>query len=272
MDVLHPGSVNMKRVDFNVRNDWEYVNNYKELQRSFTKMRVDRAFNVNQLSKGKRQDSIEFMQWFKGYWDSVTNGEDVVAGYDAVERRKMCKTGDWRKYSTQRSGPVAQHIATATSKRATTTTTTTAQTPHTIKAARPVRDVHDQVSAKLAEKMAKHVVDPEMEAKVQALTEEVTELRLKVDTAERERDFYFDKLRDIEIMCQAPELANVPVLRIVEQVLYAADTEEAKRIMLEAEQTLACQLVPTELIADQVSHALSLEDEVPSGHVQDKLL
>lgn len=33
-----------------------------------------------------------------------------------------------------------------------------------------------------------------------------TELKLKVDTAERERDFYFEKLRDIEILCQAPEL------------------------------------------------------------------
>lgn len=34
----------------------------------------------------------------------------------------------------------------------------------------------------------------------------MTELKLKVETAERERDFYFEKLRDIEILCQAPEL------------------------------------------------------------------
>jgi len=54
-------------------------------------------------------------------------------------------------------------------------------------------------------------VDPEMEAKLNALVEEVTELKLKINTAERERDFYFDKLRDIEIMCQSPELADVPV-------------------------------------------------------------
>ena len=32
------------------------------------------------------------------------------------------------------------------------------------------------------------------------MMEKITELKLKVDTAERERDFYFDKLRDIEII------------------------------------------------------------------------
>ena len=97
MDCLHPGSVNMKRVDFNVRNEYEFVTNYKELQQAFTKVGVDRAFNVSQLSKGKRQDNNEFMQWFKGYWDSVAVGQDVAADYDAVGRRALCKSGDWKK-------------------------------------------------------------------------------------------------------------------------------------------------------------------------------
>lgn len=39
----------------------------------------------------------------------------------------------------------------------------------------------------------------------------MAEMKLKVETVERERDFYFDKLRDIEILCQAPELQAVPV-------------------------------------------------------------
>lgn len=42
----------------------------------------------------------------------------------------------------------------------------------------------------------------------------MTELKLRVDGVERERDFYFDKLRDIEILCQLPQLQTIPVSRV----------------------------------------------------------
>lgn len=41
---------------------------------------------------------------------------------------------------------------------------------------------------------------------------QITELKLSIDSLEKERDFYFAKLRDIEILCQAPEIENSPVL------------------------------------------------------------
>lgn len=40
---------------------------------------------------------------------------------------------------------------------------------------------------------------------------QMTDLKLSVDLLEKERDFYFAKLRDIEIICQMPELENIPV-------------------------------------------------------------
>lgn len=40
---------------------------------------------------------------------------------------------------------------------------------------------------------------------------QITELKLSVDSLEKERDFYFAKLRDIEILCQSPEIENLTV-------------------------------------------------------------
>lgn len=40
---------------------------------------------------------------------------------------------------------------------------------------------------------------------------QIVDLKLSVDNMEKERDFYFTKLRDIEILCQRPELEHLPV-------------------------------------------------------------
>lgn len=68
LDVLHPGAVALRRVDFNARAEHEVLANYKELQQALAKAGVDKPVAVAALAKGKRQDNNEFMQWFKGYW------------------------------------------------------------------------------------------------------------------------------------------------------------------------------------------------------------
>uniref|UniRef100_A0A3B3WG32 Microtubule-associated protein RP/EB family member 3 n=1 Tax=Poecilia mexicana TaxID=48701 RepID=A0A3B3WG32_9TELE len=49
------------------------------------------------------------------------------------------------------------------------------------------------------------------------------ELKLTVDGLEKERDFYFSKLRDIELICQEHESENNPVLSRIIDILYATE-------------------------------------------------
>lgn len=49
------------------------------------------------------------------------------------------------------------------------------------------------------------------------------ELKLTVDGLEKERDFYFSKLRDIELICQEHETENDPIISRIIDILYATE-------------------------------------------------
>lgn len=44
-----------------------------------------------------------------------------------------------------------------------------------------------------------------------------------MDTLEKERDFYFGKLRDIEVLCQEHEKEGLPVVQQITDILYATE-------------------------------------------------
>ena len=52
---------------------------------------------------------------------------------------------------------------------------------------------------------------------------QVNVLKLTVEDLEKERDFYFGKLRNIELICQENEGENNPVLQRIVDILYATD-------------------------------------------------
>lgn len=50
------------------------------------------------------------------------------------------------------------------------------------------------------------------------------ELKMTVDGLEKERDFYFGKLRDIEVMCQECDNSeSPPIVQKILEVLYATE-------------------------------------------------
>mmetsp|Transcript_9602 Transcript_9602/g.23810 ORF Transcript_9602/g.23810 Transcript_9602/m.23810 type:complete len:266 (-) Transcript_9602:420-1217(-) len=209
MDALHPGVVPIKKVDFNARSEYDMINNYKVLQEVFNKLGVDKYIEVNKLIKAKPLDNMEFMQWFKMYHDQVTNGQPVT-GYDGAGRRAQSKTGDIK--STGGPAPaVAKQLRAGSENRA---PNVAAYKPPAVKTGG----------------------SPVTKAPSSA---EVAELRAKLEEKEKEKDFYWSKLRDIELMCQTPKICEVEVMKRVEAILYAATAEEGRQILIDTQKEMA---------------------------------
>ena len=136
-------------------------------QDCFTRHQIERSVPVEALIKCKMQDNLEFLQWTKRFWDQYYPGGD----YDALGRRKGSG-------APPASGPPAAAARTSGAGAARRGTT-----PTTASAARPLRPAGGG-------------------AATSALSQENTQLKETVTGLERERDFYFSKLRDIELLIQ----------------------------------------------------------------------
>ncbi|KAJ7476598.1 microtubule binding protein [Mycena latifolia] len=169
IDSIYPGDVPMARVKMAAKLEYEYVANYKILQTVFKAKKIDKPIPVEGLIKCKMQDNLEFLQWLKKFWDSNFSGEP----YDAVARRK---------------GAPAEPPATLAPARS--NTTTSAAAARLGGGRTPVAGHRSTTPSGMA-------------VQVQALQGQVRELTAHLEGLEKERDFYFEKLREIEILVQA---------------------------------------------------------------------
>ncbi|KAK4760970.1 hypothetical protein SAY87_005863 [Trapa incisa] len=224
MDAAHPGMVPMHKVNFDAKSEYEMIQNYKVLQDVFNKLKITKHIEVNKLVKGRPLDNLEFMQWMKRYCDSVNGG--VVQSYNPLERREASKGG---KETSKRSA----------SSQTAARSSTAAPRPHASHGVR--RADASVVSTNQPPKTSKPAYS------VPAYDEQITELKLSIDSLEKERDFYFAKLRDIEIMCQCPEVENLPIVSAIQKILYAADDDTS--VMAEAQNVISIHSNETDLLS-----------------------
>eukprot|EP00002_Diphylleia_rotans_P024967 TRINITY_DN4930_c0_g1_i4.p1 TRINITY_DN4930_c0_g1~~TRINITY_DN4930_c0_g1_i4.p1 ORF type:complete len:155 (-),score=26.31 TRINITY_DN4930_c0_g1_i4:95-559(-) len=84
MDILHPGQVPLSKVNFGAKLEYEYIKNFKVLQTVFTKLGIEKRIEVDKLVKGKYQDNLEFLQWFKAYFDRNTPVRDKSFSHSSI--------------------------------------------------------------------------------------------------------------------------------------------------------------------------------------------
>ncbi|KAH7980969.1 hypothetical protein HPB49_020566 [Dermacentor silvarum] len=69
MHMAFPKSVKLARVKLNVMNEPERLYNFKLLQEAFDRVGIRKHIPVDRLIKGRFQDNLEFLQWFKKMFD-----------------------------------------------------------------------------------------------------------------------------------------------------------------------------------------------------------
>ncbi|XP_013783830.1 microtubule-associated protein RP/EB family member 1-like [Limulus polyphemus] len=190
MDMLFPGCVPLKRVRFKTNLEHEYINNFKILQAAFKKVGADKIVPVDKLIKGRFQDNFEFLQWFKKFFDANYDGRE----YNAFEARGGVQVCSPKGGKAIGGGGMTKPVGRAApTQRVKTTPPKPAAVGNRITSS---GDTH----------------------KVEELSNQVAELKFTVEGLERERDFYYGKLRDIELICQESEQDGEKPL-IVEKIL-----------------------------------------------------
>jgi RP/EB family microtubule-associated protein len=241
MDMLFPGTIQLRRAKMDARLEHEFINNYKLLQTTMKKVQIEKVIPVEKLVKGRFQDNFEFVQWFKKFFDANFDGKE----YDAYAMRDgipLC-AGEGKASNVPapaRAKPtVVTTTRTAVAKPAPVAAAANIQPTATYNkpAAKPVSTASSKSSINGNTNNNHHVaatngtngthakvessVNVELREQNLALVTEVSEMKATLDGLEKERDFYFGKLRDIEVLCQEYEAENLPAVKRILEILYA---------------------------------------------------
>mmetsp|Transcript_11574 Transcript_11574/g.12896 ORF Transcript_11574/g.12896 Transcript_11574/m.12896 type:complete len:349 (+) Transcript_11574:106-1152(+) len=261
MDYMFPGTVPMKRVNWEARSEFQYIENYKILQAAFTKANVQKRVDVDRLIRAKYQDNLEFCQWVKAFFEHVApaSRED----YDPLSRRQIGKGGKklddiflprgLRKNGATRTSSVTSGrlSSASTSSRGRPMNKRPAVRPSSASMRPPPSAVGPSSSSTkemsnsrnrarstssgrmpiVSKRSVDSSTDTELLKKNVELKRKNAEIELTLDGIEKERDFYFDKLRGIEVMLQVHEEKeeesdpNAVIQRIF-KVLYAKQEDD----------------------------------------------
>lgn len=218
MDMLFPESINLKKVKINARLEHEYINNYKALQNCMKskRIKIEKVIPVEKLVKGRFQDNFEFVQWFKKFFDANYDGReyDPIAARDGLpltanEGKVANTTKPLQRPANRAAAPMAQVAP------------KTVQSNYNKPSPKSVSTTSSKSSLNNVGSNGHAHANAELQQENLRMINEVNEIKSTLDGLEKERDFYFGKLRDIEVMCQEYESEDLPALKKILEILYA---------------------------------------------------
>ncbi|GLG93042.1 Microtubule-associated protein RP/EB family member 1 [Gryllus bimaculatus] len=180
---------------------------------------------IDKLIKGRFQDNFEFLQWFKKFFDANFKGQE----YDALTIRggeQLGKGGDNFPKGAGRTGErvskpqgtvasAAKPVGKVGNAGPTCGNSALSMMPGP-KVQQPTRPQNRTVGSASNTKSNDS-------SKIEELNAQLVDLKLTMSGLEKERDFYFGKLRDIELMCQEDDNEKNPIVAKILDILYAVE-------------------------------------------------
>lgn len=183
--ILWPDKMPIKRVKFNAKLEIGYIDNWKVLQDSFKRLHIEKDIQIQRLVKGRFQDNFEFLQWFYKFFTINDGGNHD--DYDAVSMRGGAGAVPTGARSNAKRAPVKKTVAAVVSN--------------------------------------SNVKRSGSNVEVKKLQGKIGDLNLTIEELEKNRDFYFSKLRDIEVLCQEKEGddAYADLVAQIIEIMYATE-------------------------------------------------
>lgn len=202
-DALFPGQVRMEKVNFTAKHQYEIVRNYKVLQGAFTRLKLKKQIDVERLMKGKYQDNLEFMQWVKAFFEAHASEE--ARQYDARARRDAIMSKTKAPGGSEGTRPA---LAANRPRGLERTALQGSRVGGNVGVGRVagrgvggvVRNTDGMASKEELEKAQEEKL--RLEEDLVKQQEEFGKLEQVVADYQTEKDFYFNKLRNVEVIVQ----------------------------------------------------------------------
>lgn len=236
IDMVHPGTVPLGRVNFAAQLPHECMENLKILQEAFNKNGIDEVIDVDALSKGRYVAALHLLQFLFNY----VAASGFKGKYDAAARRQQshCREPGTSPRKAAHAGGVP--MFTKSLKRG-AFVPITGSGPGSPSNSGELGKSDPPASPKspAAKPKPKDEMSPEVKKTIATLQRNNRRLTEDLDQMTQERDFYYEKLRKVEEFCQDNE-GEVAYVKILD-ILYETDEargfvapDEAERLDAEA--------------------------------------
>uniref|UniRef100_A0A0K0EPM9 Calponin-homology (CH) domain-containing protein n=1 Tax=Strongyloides stercoralis TaxID=6248 RepID=A0A0K0EPM9_STRER len=233
-DMCFRGKIPLKRIKWNSKHEIDWISNWKTIQTAWKNIGIDKPIPVDSLLKGKFQDNFEFLQWFKKFFDAnydeTPYNAEEARGFEPIPAPNSTKSSTLSSKgltSNKGTGNVAKNGRSSTNGTSNNSFKESDDGKKVEGLLGNKQDSGKEVNGK--EKNDSSIEDKKKIAtlvkEVAELTDELQKMSVSLLTMENERDYYYRRLKMIEIMMTDLKEDSQIEAGKIKKILYTDDDQ-----------------------------------------------